>query len=254
MLVSVVIPVYNRFWEVKDAVESLMRQKRAPAFEIIVVDDASDEPIQRSLEPYAPIIKLIALKENSGVSKARNVGADAAKGRFLAFLDSDDLFLPYKLAHQVDIMQSGAFKASHTDEYWFKGDRFINQARKHARYGGEIFSKVLDKCRISPSSFMIEKTFFSSLGGFNESLRTLEDYEFFIRAADRTPIEYIEEKLIIKRALTQNSLSSQIVHIESGRLDILQNILLTVKLKPEHRRAAEIEVERKLKIVGKRRS
>jgi glycosyltransferase involved in cell wall biosynthesis len=251
-VISVVVPVYNRFWEVKDAVESIMRQRDCPDFEIIVVDDCSEKPMRISLAGYSPLIKLITLQENGGVSRARNIGAQKAQGSYLAFLDSDDLFLPQKLSRQLAAMKAGGVQASHTDEHWFKRDKFINQGYKHARYGGDIFPKILDKCRISPSSFMIERELFCSLGGFNESLRTLEDYEFFLRAADRVPIGYIKEKLIIKRAITQNSLSAQIMHIESKRLKILQNLVFNENLKPANRAAAEEEIARKLKIVSMR--
>jgi glycosyltransferase involved in cell wall biosynthesis len=244
--ISVIIPVHNRFWEVRDAVESVLRQKERA--EIIVVDDASEPPL--TLTPYMPLVTLIALKENAGVSRARNIGVERAKGRYLAFLDSDDLFLPDKLSRQLAVMESGAL-ASHTNEHWYKENRFINQSPKLARYGGDIFSKILDKCRISPSSFMIEREFFRSLDGFDEKLRYLEDYEFFLRAASREAIEYIEEKLIIKRAVTQNSLSAQIKHIESERQNILEDFILKNAryIKPTDLDAAKAELERKRKIV-----
>jgi glycosyltransferase involved in cell wall biosynthesis len=249
MEISVIIPVYNRFWEIKDAVESVLRQKRdGAAAEIIVVDDGSYPPMLSALTPYLPLITLITLPKNQGVSYARNIGAEKANGRYLAFLDSDDIFLPGKLARQLAVMENGA-RASHTDEYWFKKDRFINQGAKHARYGGVILSKILDRCRISPSSFMIEKTLFDELGGFDIKLPFLEDYEFFLRAADRVRIEYITEKLIIKRSVTQNSLSAQIKHIESARLDILKGFVAGHSLKPDDSAAAQREIERKTRIV-----
>ncbi|MDR2401786.1 MAG: glycosyltransferase family 2 protein [Deferribacteraceae bacterium] len=250
-VVSVVIPVYNRFLEIKDAVESVLRQINCGGkIEIIVVDDASD--IFNPLVPYLPLITLIPLKENSGVSRARNIGAEKAKGDYIAFLDSDDLFLPHKLSRQLAAM-SGGIMASHTNEHWFKRDRFINQSPKHARYGGNILSKIFDKCRISPSSFMIERKLFYDLGGFDESLRSLEDYEFFLRLANRVTIEYIREKLIIKRAVTQNSLSAQILHIESKRLAILENFVAKENLNLSDLKAAETEIERKRGIVSKNR-
>jgi glycosyltransferase involved in cell wall biosynthesis len=247
--ISVIIPVYNRFWEIKDAAESVTRQKRdGIRAEIIVVDDGSRPPMRDALIPYLPLITLINLPKNQGVSYARNIGAERAAGRYLAFLDSDDIFLPGKLARQLEVMKSGA-RASHTDEHWFKKDRFINQGAKHTRYGGEIFSKILDKCRISPSSFMIEKALFNELGGFDTNLPFLEDYEFFLRTASRVRIEYITEKLIIKRSITQNSLSAQITHIESARLDILKDFVTRHKLNPNDLAAAQREIERKKRIV-----
>jgi hypothetical protein len=96
---------------------------------------------------------------------------------------------------------------------------------------------------------MIEKALFNELGGFDIKLPFLEDYEFFLRTASRVRIEYITEKLIIKRAITQNSLSSQITHIESARLDILKDFVTRHRLKPDDLAAAQREIERKTRIV-----
>lgn len=247
MQVSVIIPSFNRGKFLKDAVESIFKQV-LPPYEIIVVDDASTDETTHLLEPYLPRIKYIRSENNKGVSSARNTGAKKASGRYLAFLDSDDLFMPHKLLNQLAFME-GKYVASHTDEHWFRKDRFVNQGKQHQKYGGEIFSKILDKCRISPSSFMIEREFFYTLGGFNENLMVCEDYEFFLRLSVNNEIGYLPEKLIIKRAVAANSLSANVEHIEWIRLKILESFAKENKLNEMQHKELVSEIYRKKSIV-----
>ncbi len=248
---SAVIPVYNRGAAVRDAIESVFRQT-LPAREIIVVDDGSDEPLERTLSQYNPRVTLIRLKKNAGVSAARNAGAAASSGKYTAFLDSDDLWTPDKCRIQIGEMEKSGLPASHTDEHWFRKDRWVNQGKQHTKYGGNIFCTILDKCRISPSALVVEKGLFSRMGGFNPLLRVCEDYEFSMRLALIAEIGYIPEKLTVKRATEANSLSAAIRHIESVRLDILEQFISQHELPPEYEECAKKELERKRRIVGKR--
>jgi glycosyltransferase involved in cell wall biosynthesis len=215
--------------------------------EIIVVDDFSDIPLAEVLIPYIPRINVIRNEKNLGVSASRNIGAKIAKAKFIAFLDSDDLWLPFKMANQMDFMLSGGLVASHTNEYWYRDGRWINQGKQHARYGGKILSKILDKCRVSPSSLVLERSFFETLGGYDESLRVCEDYELTLRIAAMTDLGYLENKAIIKRDITTNSLSRGIKHIESIRLDILERFAKSYS--GDDKECVEQELERKMGIV-----
>jgi glycosyltransferase involved in cell wall biosynthesis len=227
-------------------VESVFAQSH-PAGEVIVVDDGSSAETYESLKPYLPALRYIHMEENRGVSAARNLGVSAAKGKYIAFLDSDDIFLPDKLAAQLPLMKEAS--ASHTDEHWFRRDRFVNQGAAHSKYGGEIFCKILDKCRISPSSFMIEKALFEGLGGFNENLRVCEDYEFFLRLASKHSVAYLPKKLIIKRAVAENSLSAGIKYIESIRLGILEDFAAQMEPDSSQKECLLSEIARKRGIV-----
>ncbi len=134
--VSVIIPFYNRFDWVKEALTSVFAQTFTD-YEIILIDDGSKDDIRLSDVPLDdPRIKLIQ-KENGGPGAARNVGIDMASGEYIAFLDSDDLFLPDKLEKQLKYMEQENIHFSHTpyirfdekdesvvDTSWFKGDIF----------------------------------------------------------------------------------------------------------------------------------
>ncbi|MEZ5935262.1 MAG: glycosyltransferase family A protein [Alphaproteobacteria bacterium] len=101
-LVSVVIPVFNRAAIIADAVESCLRQSYAP-IELLLVDDCSSDDLGIALRPWKDDlrVRLLRHEHNLGVSAARNTGVQAARGEYVAFLDSDDAWLPQKLEHQV---------------------------------------------------------------------------------------------------------------------------------------------------------
>lgn len=240
--ISVIIPVYNRLDTLRDAIESLLMQTFKP-LEIIVVNDGSSFDYISHLKNYSAHISIINIKENKGVSYARNRGIEAAKGKYIAFLDSDDIFIRRKLERQISYMTENNLDISHTDEFWFKKGVWINPDKNSSRYGGDIFSKILDKCRISPSSLMVKKDVFENIGMFDENLRVCEDYEISIRMARAYNIGYLKEKLLIKRAVTDNGLSGGIKYIESIRLNILEKFYKEYKDTLTETQAASVAAE-----------
>jgi glycosyltransferase involved in cell wall biosynthesis len=248
MTFSVVIPVYNRISTLKSAIESVLAQTFTD-YEIIVVDDGSQSDIRSAIKPYLGRIKYIKLDKNQGVSYARNTGIKESSGEYIAFLDSDDIWLPDKLQAQYYAFKETKLLVCHTNEFWYRGDRFINQAKRHARFGGMIFDKVLDFCRISPSSVAIHKSVFETCGMFDESMRVCEDYDLWLRICSKYEVIYLEKRHIIKRAITDDQLSDSIKHIESIRHDSLKKFIENTPLPPEQNSAAKAELERKNKII-----
>ena len=102
MKVSVIIPTYNRAHLVSEAINSVLNQTYQD-FEIIVVDDGSTDETCEKLRPYQDKIKYVYVK-NGGAAYARNVGMKIARGKYIAFLDSDDLYYPYKIELQADFL------------------------------------------------------------------------------------------------------------------------------------------------------
>jgi len=248
MTFSVIIPIYNRTATLKSAIESVLCQTYSD-YEIIVVDDCSDESVKNCLLPYMPMIKYIRLDKNSGVSRARNIGIKASSGDYIALLDSDDIWLPNKLKEQYEALTKSRSMVCHTNEFWYRKDRFINQGKKHQRYGGMIFDKVLDFCRISPSSVVLHRDVFRNCGYFDENMRTCEDYDLWLRVCSKYYIEYLDKKLIIKRAVTNVQLSDSIKNIEFIRLVSLARFISCCRVSQTMKRHGTKEISRKFAII-----
>ncbi|MGB0452220.1 MAG: glycosyltransferase family 2 protein [Bacteriovoracaceae bacterium] len=232
-LISVIIPTFNRAQVLSRAIESVLNQSYQN-FELIVVDDGSTDETEKLISEIleAHLIKI----ENSGVSHARNVGVHKAKGEWLAFLDSDDEWLKNKLEKQVEFLTSNPhLKIVHTNEAWFRNDKFLNQHLKHKKSGGDFFERALDLCLISPSSVLIEKNLFQSLGGFKENFPVCEDYDLWLRVLSFHEVGFLEEVLIHKFGGHEDQLSAKYKAMDYWRVlsmyEIVQNEALSDRKK-----------------------
>ena len=169
MKISVVIPTFNRINLVARAIDSVLKQSLNP-YEIIVVDDGSDDGTSEMIQNKYKSIKLIQ-QQNDGVSAARNKGIEHAKGDWIGLLDSDDEWTEKKLENQADrLIKTSEYDFCHTNEIWIRNGVRVNQRKKHGKYGGYIFDKCLDICRISPSSVLFRKNILDHIGWFDSQL------------------------------------------------------------------------------------
>ena len=226
MNISVVIPTYNRIELLKRSIDSVINQTIKPS-EIIIVDDGSNDGTEAMVKNKYDSLKLITQK-NKGASAARNSGIKASSGEWICFLDSDDEWKNDKLEKQITAATNNSdYKFFHSNEIWIKNGKRINQKKKHKKYGGDIFKKCLDMCRISPSSVLIEKNIFEEIGFFNEDLVVCEDYELWLRICDKYEVFFIDEPLIFKYGGHQGQLSYSIDSIEYHRIKALEYLLST---------------------------
>lgn len=230
------------------AVESVLAQSYSN-FELIVVDDGSDDDIATALTPYRDAVRLLT-QENRGVSAARNAGAAQARGKYIAFLDSDDLWLPEKLTRQVSFFEANPEAGvCQTEEIWIKNGRRHNPRKKHCKPSGMIFLPSLALCLVSPSAVMFKTAFFQNTGGFDESLPACEDYDLWLRISCRHPIHLIHDPLIIKRGGHKGQLSSA-PGLDKFRIQALRNIIDSPHLTPAMRDAAIDVLVEKCRIYG----
>ena len=236
MNVSVIIPAYNRTRLLERALQSVCAQT-APAQEIIVVDDGSNDGTTAMVRARFPQIHYI-WQHNQGVSSARNRGIEAARGDWLALLDSDDEWLPQKLAWQERTLAANPqYSICHTDEVWIRNGKRVNAMKKHAKAGGFIFERCLPLCAISPSSALIHRSVFNEVGLFNEALPACEDYDLWLRICARFPVLYVDRPLIIKYGGHADQLSHRYPAMDRFRITALENILQE-DLSPQYYRAA----------------
>jgi glycosyltransferase involved in cell wall biosynthesis len=247
--VSVLIPTYNRLSKVKNAIKSVLKQTYRD-FELWVVDDGSTDGTGEALEGFGNEVKYVS-QSNRGVSAARNLGFRVSRGKYVAFLDSDDLWEPKKLEIQVRCMEANPqFPLCYTDEIWIRRGIRVNPKKKHAKYSGWIFEKCLPLCIISPSSALMKRTLFEEIGGFDETLPVCEDYDFWLRVTCRYPVLFIDKKLIVKRGGHEDQLSTRSWGNDRYRVMALEKVLRSQNLKAEEKRMALAELVRKCRILS----
>jgi len=197
LIVSVIIPTYNRAEMLQEAIASVLNQDFKNV-ELIVVDDGSTDHTPEILKTYKDIIAY--RQDRKGVSGARNTGIKLASGALIAFLDSDDMWLPQKLSCQVAFFDSNrAALICQTEEIWMKNNVRINPKQRHKKASGMIYEQSLKLCLVSPSAVMIKRELFDIVGNFDETLPACEDYDLWLRIACRFPVYLIDRPLIIKR-------------------------------------------------------
>jgi glycosyltransferase involved in cell wall biosynthesis len=223
-VVSVVIPTFNRWPLVGEAVESVCAQSYSD-FELIVVDDGSTDETQKELGKFRSRLRLF-VKAREGVAAARNFGVSRAAGRYVAFLDSDDLWRPKKLEMQTAFMKKNpAVQICQTEEIWLRHGVRVNPKSRHQKPSGDIFVRSLELCLVSPSAVMMTKELFSRFGGFDERFPVCEDYDLWLRIAVEHPVPLIPEALVIKRGGHADQLSRSTWAMDRYRVAALQKLL-----------------------------
>jgi glycosyltransferase involved in cell wall biosynthesis len=240
--VSVIIPTYNRATTLREAIESVNAQDYGD-FEIVVVDDGSADNTYEILQAFPEI--LVVSQNRQGVSAARNTGISQASGRLIAFLDSDDLWLPTKLSTQVAFFDSNPDALiCQTEEIWIRNGIRVNPKKRHKKASGMIFERSLELCLVSPSAVMMRSSLFDEVGVFDETLPVCEDYDLWLRVACRFPIYLIDDPLVIKRGGHRDQLSKS-TGIDRYRIQALEKIIESGLLSPGQHDAAVVALQEK---------
>ena len=241
--VSVIIPTYNRGWIVRDAIDSVLGQTYADV-ELIVVDDGSTDRTSDTLNSYGDRLRVIR-QANQGVSAARNRGIDNTSGPLIALLDSDDIWLPKKLAVQIDFFKRNpAALICQTEEIWIRNGLRVNPGKRHRKPSGMIFEPSLELCLVSPSAVMVRRELLEDVGLFDESLPACEDYDLWLRVGCRFPVHLIDKPLTIKRGGHEDQLSRQ-SSLDRYRIRSLVKLIDAGGLTPPQWNAAVIALRKK---------
>ena len=194
-----IIPTYNRRDLLPRALDSVLAQTR-DVDEIIVVDDGSTDGTDGMLRTrYGDRVRYV-WQPNAGVSAARNHGLRLAQGRYLALLDSDDLWLPAKTELQVAFLEVHPdFGMVVCDVERIDGDYHhidVLRRRDTVREDGWVLRWILHNPALVPASVLMRREVVDQLGGFDERLRTAEDLEFHLRVARHWKIGVVEQALV----------------------------------------------------------
>jgi len=218
--VSVVIPTYNRASYILDAIESVALQTYTD-IEIIVVDDGSADQTSDLLQPLIAAGKIHYIyQDNQGVSSARNHGIRLARGKYIAFLDSDDIWDSSKLDVQTAFLDSNLEVAMiHNSFSRVDIDGTLLGSRDTSRISGWVYPDILLdwSVLIPPSCVMVRKSVLNETGGFDENLRWGEDIDLWRRIAKRYPIGVIPEYFTTMRVHGEN------VSVAKAQLEVLKS-------------------------------
>lgn len=254
-MLSVIIPAYNRAHLLPRALFSVFGQ-RMPAGEVIVVDDGSEDGTAALLEEIraqAPVPLHVIRQENRGAAAARNVGLRLAQGDLIAFLDADDWWLPNKLALQAAAMQERtSHLISHTREIWYRRGRRVNQKKEHDPPGGYIFMRSLRRCVVAMSTMVARKELFERYGNFDASLPCCEDYDFWLRVAQKEPFLLVPAALACRDGGRPDQLST--IHrmgMDVYRIRSLISLLNAGQLSRRQNMAARSELAYKCTVYGR---
>ncbi len=237
-LISVIVPTFNRDSVLLRALESVVKQTYSN-WELIVVDDGSTDASDKIFSEWAnkpalaPKLKWLSTGGNFGVSRARNLGVTHARGSWLAFLDSDDEWLPEKLAMQAPLTRS--FKWIHGEEIWIRNGLLVNPPKKYKKSGGRIFSNSVDICCVGASTVLIERGIFEAANGFREDFPVCEDYDLWLKLASRYAVGFIPEPVVRKFGGHADQLSTRFAGMDYFRCKSLTEHLENPHLSNEER-------------------
>lgn len=248
--VSVIIPTFNRLGLLQEALDSVWTQTLPPE-EVLIVDDGSSDGTQEWLQSQGRSNLKFLTQAHQGPAVARNYGVQTAQGKWIAFLDSDDLWLPEKIERQLSFLHENPdYKICQTEEIWIRRGIRVNPRLHHRKYSGHIFEKCLPLCIISPSAVLLDREFFLELGGFDPDFPVCEDYELWLRATLKSPVKTLEAALTVKRGGHRDQLSKKYWGMDRFRVQAMEKLLARETLTNRQWKAMVRELTIKLNILA----
>ncbi|MDZ8221840.1 glycosyltransferase family 2 protein [Nostoc sp. ChiVER01] len=206
--VSIIIPTYQRADLVSETIESVLAQTYTD-YEIIVVNDGSTDNTREVLAQFKDKITVIH-QENKGLPAARNTGIIASRGRYIAFVDDDDLWIPYKLEKQVACFESNPnIGLVYSNIVFFKDNRLLSSDLwpKRSHPPGVLKDSMLFVLNFIPIlSVLVRRECLDEVGLFDQTLKYCEDYDLWLRIIEKFSVHFLNEPLGLYH-WTTNSLS-----------------------------------------------
>lgn len=223
-LISVVIPTYNRADFVGEAIDSVLAQTW-PHFELLLVDDGSTDDTQAVLAKYErdPRVRLFR-QENQGQSVARNNALKEAKGDFIAFLDSDNRWLPHRLARGMEMLEA------HPEvDIVYANNITIDESGKKSpsaavmrRHSGWITRELWQDNCVTMNTTLVRRHCFDEMGGMDTTCKRADDYELWLRLSTRYRFMHIPEQVAEYRVMADQISSDKRARFQANE-EILKN-------------------------------
>lgn len=229
--VSVIIPTYNRAKFLPRAIQSVKDQSFRD-FELIIVDDGSTDETPQVVQSVAGDCRYIR-KENGGSASARNAGIQESKGRYIAFLDSDDFWMPEKLAEQVKVLDANPKIGIVYARMPIINDKGETIGMKPAGVSGKNFKELLELWGDLPTStVMTRRECFDKAGLFDTELTTMQDIDMWLRIARFYDLYEIEGKVLSYYCRHGDQITKNKMKVYCGLVKIYTKILDNFKEAP----------------------
>lgn len=219
--VSVIIPAYNASAYLPEAIDSVLGQSFSD-IEVLVIDDGSTDETEHLVRRYRSAIKYLR-QPNRGVSSARNRGIAQSVGRYIAFLDADDTWLPHRLERQLAALQDQPnYRATYAA--FTVVDESLNPLgiSRNQRQASALEDLLLrGNVVATPSTVLCERALFELVGGFDPALSQCADWDMWVRLAAQTEFLYLDEPLVTYRQHSTN-MSRNAPLLESDSLQVLK--------------------------------
>ena len=225
--VSVIIPAYNAADYIAAALDSVFSQTLTD-YEVIVINDGSPDTLQleQALAPY--LHRIIYLKqENRGAAAARNAGLRIAQGRFVAFLDADDFWLPAYLTSQVNFSESSRADLVYADAELIGGSEFSGRTyMETAPSSGEVTAESLLalRCNVITSGVVARRQPIIEVGMFDEAIRRGHDFDLWLRVAKHGATIKYQKEVLLKHRILESGLSGDTASQFQRALKVLDTI------------------------------
>jgi glycosyltransferase involved in cell wall biosynthesis len=225
--VSVVIPAYNSAPSLRGAIQSVLDQTYRDS-EILVIDDGSTDDTECVVRSFGDRVCYLK-QENRGVSAARNHGIKVSRAPYVAFLDSDDLWLPGKLAEQIPLLDRDPEVGLVYSDWAVVSEENVLEpsylSNLHAG-SGYVFNELLQSGFILTSGTVVRRSCLDEVGDFDEALSITQDYDLWLRICYRWKIALVNKPLLIKKS-RDGSLSSNLLKTATERIALFEKVLRT---------------------------
>lgn len=243
-IISVIIPAYNAQRTILATIKSV-QQQTFKDIEIIVINDGSSDGTLEILKTIDEPRLKVSSYPNGGLPTARNRGMALAKGQYLSFIDADDLWTPDKLEKQLAALQANpeasvvySWIAVMLESENYHGDLNFFSGKK-VYFTGDVYTKLLVNNFIgNGSNILIKREAFDLVGNFNPSLKSCEDWDYYLRLAAKCRFAVVPEHQILYRK-SAGTLSSKGLVMETEGLKVIERVYQTVprKLQPLKKRS-----------------
>ena len=246
--ISVIIPTFDRADVLPRAIDSALAQP-GPSFEIIIADDGSTDGTAAVLSRYSGDARVRVLTlSHGGVSRARNEAVAIARAPWLAFLDSDDEWMPGKLAAQMELSKAVDLSICQTGEIWIRNGVRVNPPAHYVKREGDLFALSLRHCMITPSSVLMTRALYLEAGGFDPDFPACEDFEFWLRIVPDHQVGLIPRAMMVRYGGHADQLSTRYPAQDRFRIRALALLLNANRLDPARQALAQAALEEKLGI------